>query len=248
MPTSPVITVIDNENGTATVSVTGTTAGYTNTLKSQNVDLQQKLNTWTTQDNRVGDGDIVVSLPNGFYYFYVESAGGAGPELVGSAPVRSRVSDGSLSIYSRVMEAVKATVLEGSLTGVPDERVYVRTIPQDSLGLVFPCVFICPYGAEFHNPGSGTNTRDSVIYPVIVAYLDGADQDAENVTLRDVFLGNRERVSNAFRNQRLSGVSESQLVSTKYVNVVDPNAWFNHNVIVGGIVLNCEIWQVRGLV
>lgn len=245
MATTPEISVTDNEDGTATVTVSGSSAGSTNLLRSQKVDLQQKLNTWTDQTSRVGDGTIAVTLDAGFYYFYVEST--LSGDTKASTPYRSRVSSGSKDIFTRCLEAVQSTLQELSLTGLPDSSVLVRTVPQDSLNQSLPCVMICPAAAETHNPAGGTNERDEITYPVMVAYLKGGDQESANTTYREAFLSARQKISDVFRNQRISGVSESTQVQTKFYNVVDTNAWFDNNLFVGGILLNITVWQPRGM-
>ncbi|QDT41065.1 hypothetical protein Pan241w_11240 [Gimesia alba] len=245
MATTPEISITDNEDGTATVSVSGSSAGSTNLLRSQKVDLQQKTNTWTTHTSRVGDGTISVTLDNGFYYFYVEST--LSGDTKASTPTRSRVSDGAGDIFTRCLNAVQSTLQELSLTGLPDSQVLIKTIPQDTQDLALPCVFVCPAAAEQFTPGGGTNQRDEVIYPVMIAYLKGGDQDSGNDTARQSYLSSRQKISDVFRNQRLSGVAESVNVTTKFYNVVDENAWFNHMLYVGGILLNITVWQPRGM-
>jgi hypothetical protein len=245
--TAPTIAIVDNEDGTATVTVTGSDAAHTNTLYTQNVNLEQSANTWTTQGSRVGDGTIIVSLANGFYYFYVEETDGVNVQ-VGSTPQRSRVSDGVADIYTRCLDAVQATVQELSLTGVPDARVYLRTVPQDAAELETPSVFVFPFGAEAFSPAAGTSSRDELIYPVMVAFIKSGNQEAANSTARGAYLDARQKISDTFRNQRLPGVSESLEVATSYRDVIDKNAWLDHNLFAGGIVLNIKIWQVRGMV
>ncbi len=244
--TAPTISVVDNEDGTATITITGADAGHTVTLYTQNVNLEQSANTWTTQGSRTGDGTIAVSLANGFYYFYVEADDGANIQ-VGSTPQRSRVSDGTADIYTRCLEATQATLRELSLTGVPDARVHLRTLPQDSANLVTPCVFVFPFGAEGHDPRAGTTSRDELIYPVMIAYVKAGNQETGNSAARAAYLDARQKISDTFRNQRLPGVPESNDVLTSYRDVVDSNAWLNHNLFAGGIVLQIKIWQQRGM-
>lgn len=240
-------TVVNNEDGTATVTVAGiSNAANTLTLYTQNVNLQIAANNWSTQGTRVGNGTISVALSNGFYYFYVEESTGGGSVLGASPPIRSRVDDGGDDIFTRCLEAVQATVRELDLTGVPDDRVHLRTVPQDSAGLATPCVFVFPFGSEGFAEGAGTNLKDEIIYPVMVAFIKAGNQD-NDATPRDLYLLNRQRISDAFRNQRLAGVPESIMINTSYREVISTNAWLNHNLFAGGIVLNIKIWQSRGM-
>lgn len=236
---------VNNGDGTVTVTVTGSTVGFTNTLYYQRVNTESP-ESWGSAGSRVSDGDITAALADGMYYLYVESSNGGGSVI--SQPYQVTMSDTSTKdIFTRCMESAQDVIQSLSLTGLDNDKVYLRTIPRDSSGLTFPCVFVCPYGTEIHNPTGGTNLKDEIIYPVLIAYLDSGNQESGNASARQTYLLARERIAKAFRNQRMPGISESILVQTNYLDVVDRSAWFDKNLYAGGIVLNITTWQTRGI-
>lgn len=74
-PTAPVISVIDNRDGTGgVISIVGSDAGSTNRVYS----LQHGDANWTLQGTQFDDGNVIVAPGNGSYWWFVESetAGG----------------------------------------------------------------------------------------------------------------------------------------------------------------------------
>lgn len=72
---TPTLTVVDNEDGTATFTVSGSTAGATNTVHTRRMNASST-ESWASAGSRVGDGGIAsVSLKVGLYYSYVTSEG-----------------------------------------------------------------------------------------------------------------------------------------------------------------------------
>jgi hypothetical protein len=75
-PSTPEISVEDNEDGTGSVvTVSETDDDATNTLYTAPV-VYSGSPTWTTSGSRVGDGEIPVTLSTGFYWFVVISTAG----------------------------------------------------------------------------------------------------------------------------------------------------------------------------
>lgn len=74
---SPSIAATDNGDGTATVTISGSTAGSTNTVFTQTVGV----GTWVSVGSRTGDGSVTFPISNGRYYIYVKSTAGSSSEV-----------------------------------------------------------------------------------------------------------------------------------------------------------------------
>lgn len=68
-PATPLIEVTDNGDGTATVTITGSTASSFNTVFYQSASSS----VWSSGGNRTSDGDVNLTLDPGRYFIYVSS-------------------------------------------------------------------------------------------------------------------------------------------------------------------------------
>lgn len=68
-PTTPVLTVVDNSDSTATATITGSSATASNVVWTQLIGS----GTWTNSGSRTGDGVVILALAPGRYYVYVRS-------------------------------------------------------------------------------------------------------------------------------------------------------------------------------
>lgn len=248
MPTAPTITVTDNEDGTATVSVSGSDGGTTNTAYYAQASYDENDGgEWASGGSRSGDGDIEVApVPvrnrGGIYYWHVISSDGD-PAI--SNIVKNRVSGSSMTVYERILEQVHSDISGASLTGIKSRNVYLHTSPQKTTGRM---IIVAPTEPERMLSGTkqGTNVRDDIEYPVTVAHIDPANrsQTQEN---RDRWLSWRQDVSRLFRSDHLTGVDEVIGCTVNYRNAVDSNAWFKANLCVGALVLSFRAREVRTL-
>lgn len=87
---TPTLVIVDNGDGTLTATISGSTAGTTNTVYYLPADMLSE--DWTELGSRSGDGDVTESLAVGAYWFHVVSAG---------------ISDEAVSnvVYARVTDA-----------------------------------------------------------------------------------------------------------------------------------------------
>lgn len=248
MPTAPTITVTDNEDGTATVAVSGSDVGTTNTAYYAPVNyVAEDGSNWASGGTSTGDGNIAVTpVPvrnsGGVYLWHVTSSDGS---VAISNVVQNRVSASSQSVYERILEAVHSQIAALSLTGIASNDVVLQTTPDD---ITRRMIIVAPFGPERMLTGQRqrTNARDDIVYPVIVAHVDAANRD-QGETKRDRWLGWRQDVSRTFRSQHLTGVDEVYDCVVTYRDSVDTNAWFTTNQCIGAMVLNFSAREVRTL-
>lgn len=69
VPTTPSLTVADNLDGTATITITGSDSASTNTVLTQSV----LGSSFASAGSRTGDGTVVLMLDPGRYFVYVQS-------------------------------------------------------------------------------------------------------------------------------------------------------------------------------
>lgn len=68
-PAAPSLSVVDNQDGTQTATISSSTTGSTNVVFTQAAGSS----TWTNSGSRAGDGTVSLSLANGRYFIYVRS-------------------------------------------------------------------------------------------------------------------------------------------------------------------------------
>lgn len=235
MPASPTITVTDNEDGTATVSVSGSDGGTTNTAYT----APARGGDWSSGGTVTGDGDIEVTRVGGIYHWRVESSDGA---VSHSNVLLNRVSESTQTIYERIVEQVLSDLQGASLTGISKSQIKLQTSPQKDSNKM---LLVAPYGREGYR-NTGTNRRDDVMYPVLVAHIDPGNRD-QGAEKRNRRMSWRQDVSRLFRQQHLTGVPEVRDCVPRYMDQVDTNAWFRDNQCVGAIVLEFMSREVRTL-
>lgn len=243
MPAAPTITVTDNEDGTATVAVSGSDAGTTNTAYF----APARGGDWTSGGSRTGDGDIAVTptyLDNsgGIFHWRLESSDGT---VAHSNVLLNRVSKEALCVYERILQQAQTDIQAASLDGVSDDDVKLHTVPRQITGIKNRQVLVCPFGSPVMLGGrNGTNVRDDIQYPVLVAFLDPANR---NDAYRSQWLKWLQDVSRSFRHQHLAGVDEVREITVTYRDSVDPGSWFDKNLFLGGMILQVVAREVRTL-
>ena len=235
MPASPTITVTDNEDGTATVSVPGADVGTTNTAYTS----PARGGAWTSGGSRTSDGDIAVTRVGGIYHWRGESSDGA---VSHSNVLLNRLSESSQTVYERILEQVYSDIQSASLAGITKSQVVLQTSPQKN---TTKAIIVAPYGRESF-PDKGLNCKDDVVYPVIVAHIDPGNRDQKS-PLRNRRLSWRQDISRLFRKQHLTGVAEVRECVPRYMDQLDRNAWFRSNECVGAMVLEFTAREGRGL-
>ncbi len=245
---SPTITIVDNGLGTgATVTVSGSTGGSTNTFYRQTYDPASLGSTWVSAGSRTGDGTIAVTLSPGHY------AGHVGSTFGGEANVSLlhyfRVIDPAESVLKRALDAVVTRVQALSLAGVTSSNIFVRNAAWDrdiGTGLTkgLPAIVVAPGPSERQSAGAGTNSRDDVGYPIVVSIFASDTQALESNT--NTYTLWRQKINRAFRNQALPGVVEIYRIEVEPGPIIDPGALLA-NRLASTMLLRCISREVRGL-
>jgi hypothetical protein len=211
-------------------------------VQTQAVNGELGTSTWTEQATRTGDGTAVVTLNAGFYWFRVVSTFNNLSAL--SNLVYVHVTEGSEAVLYQCLDAVRSRIQGLSLAGVQNDQVVIGKVPDDK-NRSFPSILITPFQSESLNAADGTNSRDDLGYPVLVAILAADNQDQQ--ANLDTYLVWREKIRQAFHNQRLPGVSEIITTAVEPRNIVEPAAWFERNLFVSGLLLRFLSREPRGI-
>lgn len=246
----PTLTIADQADGTgATATVAGSTGGTTNTCYYQNFDGALGTDTWTDGGNRVGDGTIDVALSTGHYIAYIESTDGE--QVQASNVVYFVVTDATEeSVHYQCMTAVQARIRALSLTGIVNASVVVKKLPhskiwQASDGIALPAVIITPQREQMP-PRAGVTAKDDIGYGVLVTIVDSDNQERTLAANHNKYLVWRQKIAKAFRNQRLSGVSEIIIGVIEPGDPVVPTAWLAQ-LFASALLLRFTSREGRGL-
>lgn len=233
MPTQPTLTVADDADGTgATATIAGSDAGATNEAFTASFTGDTGvLSAWTSQGSIVGNGTIDLDVGTGYFFCYVQSSE-SGDE-VATPPVYFVATSGSDAIMMKCLNGVKARLDLMTFAGISTDNIIVRMLPLDqgvgsTQTFSFPAILIAPApDAGLVMPfNEGTNRRDDVQYPVVIAILDTL------VRNKTVLTDNQNRnylwqqqVVKAFRNQRLAGVDEVYTTIVEAAQITNIQAW-----------------------
>jgi len=139
-PDTPLLAVVDNGDGSgATFTMTGASAGSTNTLKT----WQYGGTEWTSQGAIVNSTPLDKSLATGNYIAIVESVLGGGSSI--SLPVNFIVTDSSDAEVIKMADAVVSELNEGAFTQeFTAERVYMEI--KELADIETAVVLVAPMG------------------------------------------------------------------------------------------------------
>lgn len=237
MPTAPTITVTDNEDSTATVTVSGSDGGTTNTAYYAQASYDENDGgEWQSGGSRTGDGTIVVTPTpirnrGGVYYWHVISSDGS-PAI--SNIVKNRVSGSSQSVKERIIEQVASDIAGAGLAGISSNNVVIQTVPDRITRRMIVVASIDPESIQ--GGRNWTNVRDDVVYPITVAHVDVANR-AQTADVRNRSSRWRQDIRRLFIQQHLTGVPEVRDCTVSYRTSADTQAWFNNNLLLGSLSL-----------
>jgi hypothetical protein len=224
----PTLTVTDNEDGTATFAVTGSSTGSLNMIQyAKTTDL-----VWIDIVELLGNStSSATTMQTGTHWFTCRSRTPTVPnyEQAYSAPQMYCISSNAEAVYKRILDAVVAELQSiataGSLPGLDatkvarQDAIFISNLPFDLPGIV-----VAP-GAQEEDKG-GTNERDDIGYPVQIAIVDSKwskDPDPDSTDIDYLLI--RERIRRHFQNRRLalirSSVPESYTTKVTYEGILD---------------------------
>jgi hypothetical protein len=251
---TPTLSLIVADAGAhvAAATVAGGTAGRTAQLFYQSRAAQVGPATWTSGGSAVFDGSGVAAVsadPGGFgryQWFAVQlDAGGTAAENFSQNYFRPLVDPEYRSVWERCVLAVKDGINDLTLDGVAAAKVVAEWWPKILKGMdpVPPAVLVAPFAAEDYPP-TGVNDQDDVGYPVVVVLVDKLNNDSAANMTRDLLW--RERISRAFRFQRLAGVPEIYNSAIQPDVVVHPDA-YAHGLLVSTLLFRFVSREDRGV-
>ena len=178
------LNIVDNQDGTATATVSGSGPADVNTLfTSIDLGAHGPTQKWVMSGMRPGDGTF--TLPNQtpqdrFYFAYLHSTLAGGSI---APPVRFRISRAADSILYQALVALQARIQTMSLSAVPGDSVKDMRDEDVLISKVAflekrpaPSIVLYPTGAELLDPMEGTNESDDIWYPINVLIIDTDNQ------------------------------------------------------------------------
>ena len=254
MALNPTLTLIvaDDGDGTATVTVSGGTAGRTAQAYYQARSAQVGPVSWTSGGTGVFNGSGVATIsvaPSGTYGRYTWlavqlDAGGTYAENFSQSYFRPLVDAVAKSVWERCVLAVKETIDGLTLSGITTAKAVAEWYPKILREMTPqpPAILVAPFASEDY-PNTGVNDEDDVGYPVIVVIVDAINAQSSTSMNRDLLW--REQISRVFRFQRLAGVPEVYISQIAPDVVVNPDAYAN-NLLVSAVLFRFVSREPRG--
>lgn len=233
------VTFEDLADGTgATAHVTGTGGGTVAVRTTRVTGDDWPAAVWAVPVTRVGDGPVPLALAAGSYFGYAQV------ESTVTTPTAFGVTaPGELAIATLCRDAVALRLAQAALPGcraVVNDAAWLETANKD-----FPCLVLTTEGLhEYEQPG--LDGLDLIGHPVRVSILDKMElRDATR--LRQRYEPWRQRVSDAFRWQKLPGVSTNYLQTTvEHLDIADKRNP-EYQGFVSALILWCWVYRTRGL-
>lgn len=205
------IAFTDLANGTqATVAITGTDAGSSNTVKA----YQAKTGTWSTVGTRTGNGNATCTFPaTGLYWVRCDGTVSAAAAISNIIPgtITSSSSDAWDIIMTNVLTDLQSLATAGYLPGLTSNDIErytdIKAMLLAMTGPGLPAIGLAP--GDMEEIKNITSADDDVGYPILVNYRDVADPkqgDDENESLRLI----RGRIRRRYHGQRCPGYTRAQ--------------------------------------
>lgn len=214
---TPTLTVTDNQNGTATLTVAGGDPSASNLIRYSRIEVPG----WDDITTISGNSSATVAVNAGLRWFSCFSS--LSGESAVSAPLPAIITLSRTAIFEQCMQSIM-TVLQGAaeanqLGEITADRVVRQDVVNlEHLGTSVPAIIITPGLNE--NEEGGTNASDDISYPVMIAVVDRKDEhDTANTS---IYLYWREVIRQLFNNKRLPGVP------TSFRNVVNFEIALDH--------------------
>lgn len=234
-------TVVDNEDGTATVTLSGSETGAENEVYVRRWGLSLLSSAWSLAGSRTGDGDVEIDVAPGLYWLYVLSA--ANGSSAATSPFGFRATDGEDALHYQCAEAVVDSILALSLSDdYTEDTVRAMELPWSAFREIgAKGIIVTPIREELE---SENNQEDDIAYRVQVSFLESSQQ---NLVLDKAPLLVRERVVRAFSEIKLPGdIPGHYFVEVVPGPVVVPEA-VTAEYRVGAIMLHCHCRVDRGV-
>lgn len=144
-----------------------------------------------------------------------------------------------VSNHYDLLTSVKSIIDGLSLSGLTGGTVIQEVATYQDGDQTLPFISISPYGPEKLSNEFGSNVRDEVGYPVLVAII--AKPDVNSLETR---LGWRQTMRRNLNNHQLSD-GQNYNLEVEPGNVVEVRAWFDRNAYVSGFVVRAYYQELR---
>lgn len=201
---TPTLTITDNQNGTATLTVSGGNASASNLIRYSRIEIPG----WDDITTITGNSFAVIAVNPGLRWFSAFSS--LSGESAVSPPTPAIITLNPLAVFEQCLQSIM-TVLQGAASAskfgeiTPDRIVHQDKVDSEHLGVSVPAIVITPGLNE--NEEGGTNASDDISYPIMIGIVDR--KDTHEVANTPTYFYWREVVRQLFNNKRLPGVPTS---------------------------------------
>lgn len=244
------VSAIQNGDGTATITISGTDEAADNEVLYCRIGDQYwhlrghagSSSIWRSAGARIGDGTVDASVGKGGFWFTVSSGG----EF--TTPMYVAVTDGADPVVDQIMCGIRDRLILLELPGIDPARITTHAIiDQQLVGKADggDRILIGPAAGEVLAT-TGPLQSDDIEYPIAVAHISAANQK-QSTEERRRWQNIRQRIRQSFINQPL--VIPEGLVWRCQMRSVDPIArdWWDKNAMVSPQVLVFSSREPRGL-
>lgn len=155
------------------------------------------------------------------------------------------------SVLEDILVAVQSGITGLSLTGLSSTAVVVQKVasvrPADlpKFDPQGPVVVVAPLGQETLTPTAGTNLRDDIVYPVLVAIL-APDLQSQTID-RDKYLTWRQSIRRKFHHNTSAFTSLSSVINSivQPQAIIDTQAFFERNSLVSALLIQVTSREAR---
>lgn len=242
MPTVPSITVANNTDGTATVTIAGGDAGVTNQIYTLKVDSVWPGNAWVARTpTRAGNGTVDITTGKGAYFFAAVADG-----EVWSAPVYAVISTTTEAIMTQVLDAVVTRLRLMDLEGVASSKIDLD--PVLTLKNIWEVretrVLVGPMEQPIPQIADSGSTKNRFGYPVLIACVAAANRNTGDL---DAWFMWTERIRNAFVDTSLV-IPNGVIEDAEYIPLPDYlKEWWRKNLITMFVGLRFRSNELRGI-
>lgn len=145
-----------------------------------------------------------------------------------------------------LLTALRERIVGLELAGIARDNIVVQIAAADRGGDLplqrRPAVLLAPHAAERLDGAAGTNLRDEVVYPVLVALL--ADERGDPAEDFEQFTRWRGQLCTALHRQRLPAAG-CHLLEVEPLELVDRAVWSERQLWLSCLVVHCHTRELR---